>query len=156
MEEELEKDNLDSSAAIPPPARGSGGAWGGSLASEGAGLCRSDLGSPAPPRSPGHPPPGSFLFTVQGSFLCSNEEIMSGLELQSPGEGRAKGLRSGWGSSPAWKRAEPGGGIREQDPHPARPGFCSSPASRSGRGSSESRPARPTRPGRSPRPRPQR
>ena len=37
-----------------------------------------------PPCSPGHLPLVDFLLTAQGSFLCSNDEIISGLDTQSP------------------------------------------------------------------------
>ena len=56
-------------------------------------------GSPPPPCSPGRMPLVDFLFTAQGSFLCSNDEIISGLDRQSPKCVRRQGRRSRTGRS---------------------------------------------------------
>lgn len=49
------------------------------------------------PCSPGHLPLVDFLFTAQGSFLCSNDEIISGLDMQSPKCVRRQAQVGPWG-----------------------------------------------------------
>lgn len=66
------------------------------------------------PRSPGHPPLVNVLFAAQGSFLCSSEEIILGLETQSPKYVRRNGTWSCCGSVLGLKE-EDGAGCGDEE-----------------------------------------
>lgn len=94
-----EKEVCKAQASIPPSSLGAG--WFRSLVMvpgvQGRELWDPPTSSPRPPCSPGHLPPVDFLFTAQGSFLCSNDEIISGLDMQSPKCVRRQAQVSPWG-----------------------------------------------------------
>jgi hypothetical protein len=75
--------------------------------------------TPPTPHSLGHRPLVLFLFTIQGSFPCSKEEIISGLEAQSPGYIRRTGCGHAVGLSilgvlPLSSREEGVAGLRNK------------------------------------------